>query len=67
MYKNTGRTMTTAFETELPVQVAGENVFFDSYLQTGRGVQPIHWLTDENGLVQIMTHGVENWLLQSVT
>ncbi|QHI68713.1 hypothetical protein [Tichowtungia aerotolerans] len=54
------------FETELPVPVSGETVLFDSYLQTGRGVQPIHWLTDKNGLVQIMTHGVENWLLQSV-
>jgi hypothetical protein len=37
---------------------------FASWVHTGQGVLPIHYLVDANGLPQLMTQGVLAWALQ---
>ena len=48
-------------ESEIPVQ--GGTATFDSYVQTGYGILPIHYLVDAQRRVQLITMATVNWVL----
>jgi hypothetical protein len=48
-------------ETEIPVK--GGTATVDSYVQTGQGIVPTHYLVDKQGRVQLITMSTVNWAL----
>ena len=54
---------TLRYMGKIDVPVNGGNVEMDSYVQTGIGVLPTHYLVDDNGMVQLITSDAVNWVL----
>ena len=54
------------YEGQISVPVQGGTAELDSYLQTGRAIQPIHYLVDSGGRVQLITSSIVNWVLRDL-
>ena len=54
---------TLRHEGEIEIPVKGGSATVDSYVQTGYGVLPIHYLVDGKGRVQLITQSTVNWVL----
>jgi len=54
---------TLSYEGEIEIPVKGGTATLDSYVQTGYGVVPTHYLVDQNGRVQLITLSTVNWVL----
>ena len=54
------------YEGQISVPVKGGAVKLDSYIQTGRAIQPIHYLVDSDGRVQLITSSFVNWTLRDL-
>ncbi len=54
---------TLRYEGKIEVPVKGGTASLDSYVQTGQGIVPTHYLVDEKGQVQLITMGTVNWAL----
>lgn len=54
------------YEGQISVPVQGGTAELDSYLQTGRAIQPIHYLVDSDGRVQLITSSIVNWVLRDL-
>lgn len=54
------------YEGQISVPVQGGTAELDSYLQTGRAIQPIHYLVDSGGRVQLITSSIVNWVLREL-
>ncbi len=54
---------TLRYEGEIEVPVQGGTVKMDSYVQTGQGIVPVHYLVDNMGQVQLITMDAVNWVL----
>lgn len=59
------RNQQLVYEGSIEFETASGKVNFDSWRQTGTGILPIHWITDQRGCPQIRTHSAMNWLLSS--
>jgi len=57
------KNQTLRYQGKIDVPVKGGEVRMDSYVQTGKGIVPIHYLVDDNGQVQLITMGAVNWAL----
>lgn len=51
------------YEGKIEVPVKGGTAKLDSYVQTGRGIVPTHYLVDEKAQVQLITMATINWAL----
>lgn len=51
----------------IEVPVAGGTAKLDSYVQTGWGIVPTHYLVDADGRVQLITMSRVNWALNEVS
>lgn len=51
------------YEGAIDVPIKGGNVRLDSYVQTGQGIVPTHYLVDDAGCVQLITMTTVNWAL----
>jgi len=51
------------YEGEIEVPVKEGKVKMDSYVQTGHGIVPIHYLVDDKGQVQLITMDAISWVL----
>ncbi len=51
------------YDGEIEVPVQGGEVKMDSYVQTGHGIVPIHYLVDDAGQVQLITMDAVSWVL----
>jgi len=54
---------TLSYEGEVEIPVKGGTATVDSYVQTGYGIVPTHYLVDKNGRVQLITLSTVNWVL----
>jgi len=54
---------TLRYEREIEVPVKGGTAKLDSYVQTGQGIVPTHYLVDEKSQVQLITMATVNWAL----
>jgi len=54
------------YEGQISVPVKGGTAQLDSYIQTGRAIQPIHYLVDSDGRVQLITSSIVNWTLRDL-
>ena len=54
---------TLRYEGKIEVPIKGGTASLDSYVQTGQGIVPTHYLVDEKGQVQLITMGTVNWAL----
>ncbi len=54
---------TLRYEGEFEIPVQGGTATFDSYVQTGYGILPIHYLVDAQRRVQLITMATVNWAL----
>lgn len=54
---------TLRYEGEIEIPVKGGKATVDSYVQTGYGVVPTHYLVDMKGRVQLITMSTINWVL----
>jgi len=54
---------TLRYEGKIDVPVQGGEVKMDSYVQTGHGIVPIHYLVDDAGQVQLITMDAVSWAL----
>jgi choline-sulfatase len=54
---------TLRYEGKIEVPVKGGEVKMDSYVQTGHGILPIHYLVDNKGQVQLITMDAVSWAL----
>jgi len=54
---------TLCYEGEIEIPVKGGTAIVDSYVQTGYGILPIHYLMDAQGRVQLITQATINWVL----
>ena len=54
------------YEGQISVPVKGGTAELDSYIQTGRAIQPIHYLVDSDGRVQLITSSFVNWTLRDL-
>jgi len=54
---------TLRYEGEIEIPVKGGTAIVDSYVQTGYGVVPTHYLVDTRGRIQLITMGTINWVL----
>ncbi len=54
---------TLRYEGEIEILLQGGTVTFDSYVQTGYGILPIHYLVDAHRRVQLITMATVNWVL----
>ena len=52
-------------DIELTVK-GGKRVKLSTVSQTGYGVNPIHYLIDDNGRVQLVTNAILSWALDSI-
>ena len=44
----------------------GETITLNSFVQTGQGILPTHFLFDENGLPQLVTQSLVSWALKEI-
>ncbi len=56
---------TLSYEGEIEIPVKGGTATLDSYVQTGYGIVPTHYLVDQNGRVQLITLSTVNWVLSA--
>ncbi len=54
---------TIRYEGEIEIPVKGGTATLDSYVQTGQGIVPTHYLVDDQGRVQLITMSTVNWAL----
>jgi len=54
---------TLTYKGEIEVPVKEGKVKMDSYVQTGHGIVPIHYLVDDKGQVQLITMDAISWAL----
>jgi len=54
---------TLRYEGEIEIPVRGGTATVDSYVQTGYGIVPTHYLVDAKGRVQLITMSTVNWAL----
>ena len=54
---------TLRYEGEIEIPVKGGKTKLDSYVQTGYGIVPTHYLVDSKGQVQLITMSTINWVL----
>jgi hypothetical protein len=54
---------TLRYEGEFEIPIQGGTATFDSYVQTGYGILPIHYLVDAQRRVQLITMATVNWAL----
>ncbi len=54
---------TLRYEGEITIPVKGGPATVDSYVQTGAGIVPTHYLVDSSGRVQLITMTTVNWVL----
>ncbi len=54
---------TLSYEGKIEIPVKGGTATLDSYVQTGYGIVPTHYLVDQNGRVQLITLSTVNWVL----
>jgi hypothetical protein len=54
---------TLRYEGKIEVPVQGGEVTMESYVQTGHGIVPVHYLVDDMGQVQLITMGAVSWVL----
>ena len=54
---------TLRYESEIEIPVQGGTATVDSYVQTGYGMLPTHYLVDAQGRVQLITMATVNWVL----
>jgi hypothetical protein len=54
---------TLRYEGEIEIPVQGGTATVDSYVQTGYGIVPTHYLVDARGRVQLITMATINWVL----
>ncbi len=54
------------YEGQITVPVKGGQAKLDSYVQTGRAIQPTHYLVDGDGRVQLITASFVNWVLRDL-
>ena len=54
---------TLRYEGKIEVPVKGGTASLDSYVQTGQGIVPTHYLVDKKGQVLLITMGTVNWAL----
>ncbi len=57
------RNQQLVYEGQIEFETASGKVNWESWLQTGTGILPIHWITDKQACPQIMTHSALNWML----
>jgi len=57
------KNQTLRYQGQIDVPVKGGEARMDSYVQTGEGIVPIHYLVDDNDRVQLITMGAVNWAL----
>lgn len=56
---------TLSYEGEIEIPVKGGTATLDSYVQTGYGIVPTHYLVDQNGRVQLITGEAVSWILSA--
>ncbi len=56
-----------AYQGRVDIPTDAGTIPLDSYMQTGEGIQPTHYLADEHGCVQVVSREVENQLLSKVS
>ena len=56
-----------AYQGRVDIPTNAGTIPLDSYLQTGDGIQPTHYLADEHGCVQVVSREVENQLLAKIS
>jgi hypothetical protein len=56
-----------AYQGRVEIPTDAGTIPLDSYMQTGDGIQPTHYLADEHGCVQVVSHEVENQLLSKIS
>jgi len=54
------------YEGQITVPIKGGEAKLDSYVQTGRAIQPTHYLVDGDGRVQLITASFVNWVLRDL-
>jgi len=54
------------YDGQIEIPVKGGKVSLDSYVQTGQGIVPTHYLVDSKGRVQLITMSYTNWALQEL-
>ena len=52
-----------SYEGKIVIPVKGGSAKLDSYVQTGDGILPTHYLVDAQGRVQLITMSMVNWAL----
>jgi choline-sulfatase len=57
------KNQTLRYQGKIDVPVKDGNVKMDSYVQTGYGIVPTHYLVDNNKRVQLITMGAVSWAL----
>lgn len=57
---------TLRYEGEITIPVKGGTAKLLSYVQTGNGIVPTHYLVDAQGCVQLITMSMVNWALTEV-
>jgi hypothetical protein len=54
---------TISYAGRIEISIADGTAKLDSYVQTGRGIVPTHYLVDSDGRVQLITMSYVNWAL----
>ena len=54
------------YDGEVKLTLSGTTVTLASVVQRGYGINPIHYLIDNQGHVQLMTNGIVSWALESI-
>ena len=54
---------TLRYEGEFEIPIQKGTAAFDSYVQTGYGILPTHYLVDAQRRVQLITMATVNWAL----
>lgn len=55
-----------SYEGIVQVPVKSGAIPLHIWMQTGRGILPVHWMLDDAGRTQLMTHSALNWVLKSI-
>ncbi len=56
-----------AYQGRVDIPTDAGTIPLDSYMQTGDGIQPTHYLADKYGCVQVVSREVENQLLSKIS
>jgi hypothetical protein len=57
---------TISYTGQIEIPIAAGTAKLDSYVQTGQGIVPTHYLVDADGRVQLITMSYVNWALTSL-